>query len=1497
MVWAGQISQEEAAEIAARFTNNQPQLSRMHKAPRKAGNMRLAHKAMQNNSEEAAFYVFNQENNNGFVIVSADDRTASEVLGYGENGSFDFDRINPNLRWWLSRYADEITALQTIDDSEFDQSPIRKADQVTEIKNLLKNRNGKEITWYQESPYSDLCPMDERDNTRCLTGCVATAASQIMYKWEWPKKGTGTASYTWYDCLDDDCNNYKSKTLKVEPGNTTYDWDNMLPAYEGKSATSAQKTAVATLMYHAGVAAKMGYGGDATGGSGAWTDDMGYALVTYFGYKLEKFVTMYASKSKYQSAKNGNVANITAEFGVSREQIKAYFNADLEAGRPIIMGGEGTKGGHEFVCCGRNTSNQFYINWGWEGQDNGYFELSALKPGSYNFSSNLDAIIGLEPKEAGHAVVTNGTGCTIAPSANFAANDEAFTATIEPTDGTYDFSSITVKLGNTTLTKTTHYTLSSDNKTLTIKASAITGDYSNSLTITAVWTKNRYKYELLGENSTPEMDEGMLAKNAALNLTIQPASGYTLNNAACWDVEMGGNKLTYGTGFTYNASSGAFAIAQVTGDVNILVYGGKEVTWKASGTTFATTFTSADKYVLPTSNPEIECDGKEFVGWCATADYSSETTAPAFIQNGDAATKGNIFYAVFAKKGEGGGVENTKYTFNSKSWGDATNSWSSDKDGGQLMSGQGVQVTTGASGAGATTKSSVTNVSKVVVNYCTNKSAGAGSVKITVGGTEKSLDVTSSGGTSLRDLEFTFDKVSGKVSIEVTCSTNSIYINAITLTTGGGVSYSDYVTTCTPPCEGTLTGITLNTESVKKTFTEGETFNYDGLVVTANIDGCEDKTVKPTEVSSPDMSQIGKQEITVTYEGKSAKYEITIEALPTYAIRFFNNGEQVGTTQNVKKGQAATKPASDPTACDDYTFGGWYTATLSETNTEKPSYVTDFTATKDQDYYAVFSMSEEGESSSTTIDDQLTRATTGVTKDATTYSNWSGKSVTSEAVYAGNSAGGSDAIQIRSNNSNSGIITTKSGGKIKKVTVSWNSSTADERQLNIYGKTTTYSAASDLYGANAGTLLGSIVKGKSTELTITGNYTYVGVCSNSGAMYLDAITFTWEAGSAPSSTTYYTTAPNCVPCTAKVNVTKGTASHGSFSLDKTGEQSTCGGPLVVTVTVTPDEGYRFKEITQTGIEDADIDQDAKTVTYAKKADGASTINVAFEAIPKYTVRFYSNGNMIKTQDLYAGNKAEKPADPSADCTDYTFVGWYTEELPEANTEKPSYVTDFTATKDQDYYAIYSKTEKSEGGASASVTFKNAGSESTTDASSTAGSIKKDLVDTESGIASYGGSKVYASPYGAKLGSSKLSGELTMTLSSPVTTKTITINAKLYGTDTSTSLSVTVNDDVAFGSAQKPSEGGGILTFTGSETAISSISITTSSKRAYIKSVTIGSASSSVTYYTSTVTCHGSGTSIEDASQNEPVAIKAIMNGQIVIIRGEAVYTLTGARVQ
>ena len=118
--------------------------------------------------------------------------------------------------------------------------------------------------------------------------------------------------------------------------------------------------------------------------------------------------------------------------------------------------------------------------------------------------------------------------------------------------------------------------------------------------------------------------------------------------------------------------------------------------------------------------------------------------------------------------------------------------------------------------------------------------------------------------------------------------------------------------------------------------------------------------------------------------------------------------------------------------------------------------------------------------------DVINREFTGVESGSTSYTDWTGTGA-SGAVYAGNSAGQHDAVQLRTTNSNSGIVTTTSGGKVKKITVTWNSNTQNSKKLLVYGKDTPYSSAEDLYSTNAstkGTSLGEIVYG-TTELEIS----------------------------------------------------------------------------------------------------------------------------------------------------------------------------------------------------------------------------------------------------------------------------------------------------------------------------------------------------------------------------------------------------------------------------
>ena len=246
------------------------------------------------------------------------------------------------------------------------------------------------------------------------------------------------------------------------------------------------------------------------------------------------------------------------------------------------------------------------------------------------------------------------------------------------------------------------------------------------------------------------------------------------------------------------------------------------------------------------------------------------------------------------------------------------------------------------------------------------------------------------------------------------------------------------------------------------------------------------------------------------------------EPTTQYTIKW-HTAKGVTTDVTLNEGATITKPATDP-AMTGYEFMGWTASCDVASDGSDFTALTDFgTADSDKDFYAVFAVATTtggGESTPTEVTDVLNRETTGVT--GTSYTAWTGKTASSSAIYAGQSAGGNSSIQLRSSNSNSGIVTTTSGGKAKKVVVVWQSSTSAGRTIDIYGKNSAYTQATDLYNStNQGTKLGSIKCGTSTEFTISGDYEYIGIRSNSGALYLTSVSITWASEGTGGGTTTY----------------------------------------------------------------------------------------------------------------------------------------------------------------------------------------------------------------------------------------------------------------------------------------------------------------------------------------------------------------------------------------
>ena len=304
----------------------------------------------------------------GFIITSADDKM-QPILGYSHSSNFSFP-IPDNLRYWLECYDTQIRMV--IDDPTAFQHPEWRllaskkrpvAVYDTTIGPLLTT------TWDQLPYYNNLCP--NGPNGQAVTGCVATAMGQVMKYWNWPDTGAGSHSYI------DDTYGLQSADF----GATSYDWEHM-PDYLNDSSTSTEVNAVATLLYHCGVAVNMHYG-NATQGSGATHETTGSLTFPCAENALR-------NNFKYSP----NLRNIV-RVKFTDDEWAALLKNEIDHLRPILYSGLDPYSyvGHEFICDGYDTTGFFHFNWGWSGDDDGFFSLGNLN----SFNSKHNALIGIEP--------------------------------------------------------------------------------------------------------------------------------------------------------------------------------------------------------------------------------------------------------------------------------------------------------------------------------------------------------------------------------------------------------------------------------------------------------------------------------------------------------------------------------------------------------------------------------------------------------------------------------------------------------------------------------------------------------------------------------------------------------------------------------------------------------------------------------------------------------------------------------------------------------------------------------------------------------------------------------------------------------------------------------------------------------------------------------------------------------------------------------------------
>lgn len=349
--FAQPITEAQAREKAFAFLRNSDS-SPARKAPRKVPKLKIA-------SSCPELFIFNDEANDGYIIVSGDERMPS-VLGYSYSGQFDLDNVPDNMMAWLEGCKKETKyrQLNGLDDTG-DHGFVKGEP----IEPLI------DCAWGGSSePYTLKTPATKGYNASA--GSYAVAMAQVMYYYKWPSKTT--------DIIPGYITNHFSINVPEIPI-TSIDWNLLRPTYgydDNFNKASGQE--VAKLMQICGAAVQTDYYNFSQKIScGDWFGKVADALYLYFGYDDN---VMKIEKYKYPE----NIWN-----QIIYDELLSY--------RPVIYAADDSPAysyGFVFIVDGYDKDDYFHINWGWKGVDNGYFLLSSIR-----WTGLQKATVGIQPSK------------------------------------------------------------------------------------------------------------------------------------------------------------------------------------------------------------------------------------------------------------------------------------------------------------------------------------------------------------------------------------------------------------------------------------------------------------------------------------------------------------------------------------------------------------------------------------------------------------------------------------------------------------------------------------------------------------------------------------------------------------------------------------------------------------------------------------------------------------------------------------------------------------------------------------------------------------------------------------------------------------------------------------------------------------------------------------------------------------------------------------------
>ena len=280
-------------------------------------------------NEQPAYYIFTNPNDKKFVIISGESKL-NELVGYGDKMTENPNDQPPYFKLFLKEYERVVKEVRSKAATTTPQRPIKR-----KVEPLLTCK------WSQYDPFNKYTPLSNGQHTP--TGCVATATAQVMFYNKWPKNRP---------------QDYIASTGDDAKKSTTYWWDEMKNTTNEMRAEQSRQ-AVGVLMYDIGKAVHMRY------------------YIKGSDSNLQRACNALRDKFDY------TVRYLDKNFLPANDFLNEVMQ-EISDGYPVLVVG----GPHAFVYDGYDEQGLIHTNWGWGGENDGYFDINIVTLNVSGFALN-----------------------------------------------------------------------------------------------------------------------------------------------------------------------------------------------------------------------------------------------------------------------------------------------------------------------------------------------------------------------------------------------------------------------------------------------------------------------------------------------------------------------------------------------------------------------------------------------------------------------------------------------------------------------------------------------------------------------------------------------------------------------------------------------------------------------------------------------------------------------------------------------------------------------------------------------------------------------------------------------------------------------------------------------------------------------------------------------------------------------------------------------------